>query len=75
MWHDSALPKGLQRNHFLSLATEEAIRRVRRHDPKLFEPASYDKEWAIMTNFHTSAAWAWAHAEDETPGMILYNDL
>ncbi|KAG9250086.1 uncharacterized protein F5Z01DRAFT_427213 [Emericellopsis atlantica] len=70
-----ALPKGSKRNHFLSLATTESMEKMRRHDPTLFEPASYDKDWAVMTNYYTSAAWAWATLEDETPRMIFYNDV
>jgi hypothetical protein len=75
MPHDRALPKGAQRNHFLALATVESIQKIRRHDPKLFEPASYGKDWALMTNYHPSAAWAWAHMNEDTPAMILYNDI
>lgn len=57
------------------MATAEAIGKVKTHDPKLFQPASYDKEWAVLLNYNPSAAWAWAVCEYNTPPLIMYNDV
>lgn len=71
----SVLPRDATRQHFLALATAEAVRKVKKHDPALFQPASYDKDWAVMLNYHPSAAWAWAVCDRTTPPLIMYNDV
>ncbi|KAK7422305.1 hypothetical protein QQZ08_009527 [Neonectria magnoliae] len=70
-----ALPRGPWREHFLALATADAVDRVKRHDPHLFEPAAYGKKSAVLMNYLPSAAWTWAVCEEDTPRLIMYNDL
>lgn len=70
-----ALPRGPTRDHFLALATAEAVNKVKAHDPKLFQAASYDKEWAVLLNYYPSAAWAWAVCDQDSPPLIMYNDV
>ncbi|KAF7561440.1 hypothetical protein G7046_g2714 [Stylonectria norvegica] len=69
------LPRGPQREHFLALATADAVQKVKRHDPKLFEPAAYEKKSAVLMNYLPSAAWTWAVCEEDAPRLIMYNDL
>jgi len=69
------LPKGPKRQHFLALATADAVDKVRRHDPNLFEPASYGHKAAVLMNYLPSAAWTWAVCEQEHPQLIMYNDV
>jgi hypothetical protein len=69
-----ALPPA-EREHFLSLATTEAVKKVKKYDPKLFAPASYDKECAVLMKYHTGAAWAWAVCDEARPSMLLYTDV
>ncbi|KAF7553991.1 hypothetical protein G7Z17_g3235 [Cylindrodendrum hubeiense] len=69
------LPRGPRREHFLALATANAVDKVKRHDPQLFEPAAYGKKSAVLLNYLPSAAWTWAVCEQEAPGLIMYNDL
>lgn len=71
----SVLPRGPKREHFLSLATSEAVEKVRGHDPKLFEPASYGKTSAVLMNYLPSAAWTWAVCEEDIPRLIMYSDV
>ncbi|KPM38777.1 hypothetical protein AK830_g7773 [Neonectria ditissima] len=70
-----ALPRGPWREHFLALATADAVDRVKRHDPQLFEPAAYGKKSAVLMNYLPSAAWTWAVCEEDEPRLIMYNDL
>ncbi|KAI5464506.1 hypothetical protein BGZ63DRAFT_153818 [Mariannaea sp. PMI_226] len=69
------LPQGTRREHFLALATADAVDKVRRHDPDLFNPAAYGKKSAVLMNYLPSAAWTWAVCEQEAPRLIMYNDL
>ncbi|KAH7175482.1 hypothetical protein EDB81DRAFT_6981 [Dactylonectria macrodidyma] len=69
------LPRGPWRDHFLALATVNAVDKVKRHDPQLFEPAAYGKKSAVLLNYLPSAAWTWAVCEQETPRIIMYNDI
>ncbi|RBR03777.1 hypothetical protein FVER53590_02175 [Fusarium verticillioides] len=69
------LPRGPNRQHFLALATADAVEKVRRHDPKLFESASYGHKAAVLMNYLPSAAWTWAVCEHEHPRLIMYNDV
>ncbi|RGP67844.1 3 like [Fusarium sporotrichioides] len=69
------LPQGAKRQHFLALATANAVEKVRRHDPDLFEPASYGHKAAVLMNYLPSAAWTWAVCEQEHPRLIMYNDV
>ena len=70
-----ALPLGPKRDHFLSLATEEAIAKMKEHKPELFEAAAYDKPWAVIMNYLPSAAWTWAVCDKEAAPLITYNDV
>lgn len=69
------LPQGPEREHFLALATADAVEKVRRHDPNLYEPASYGHKASVLMTYLPSAAWTWAVCEAENPRMIMYNDL
>ncbi|KAJ4316905.1 hypothetical protein N0V84_007629 [Fusarium piperis] len=69
------LPRGPSREHFLALATADAVEKVRRHDPNLFENASYGHKASVLMNYLPSAAWTWAVCEQECPRLIMYNDL
>lgn len=70
------LPRGPRRDHFLGLATPEAVKKVKAQDPKTFEPATCGgKAPGVMMHYGTSAAWAWAVCEQESPGMIMYSDI
>ncbi|KAH6894090.1 hypothetical protein B0T10DRAFT_398770 [Thelonectria olida] len=69
------LPQGPRREHFLALATANAVDKVKRHDPNLFTPAAYGKKSAVLMNYLPSAAWTWAVCEQETPPLIMYNDV
>ncbi|KAH6605597.1 hypothetical protein Trco_004750, partial [Trichoderma cornu-damae] len=69
------LPRGPRREHFLSLATVEAIGKARSADPKVFQPADYGRDMALLFKYHSSAAWAWAVCEWENPPLIAYTDV
>ncbi|KAK5994934.1 LanC-like-like-like protein [Cladobotryum mycophilum] len=70
-----ALPRGPLREHFLGLATVEAIEKAKRLDREVFEPANYGQDKAVIFSYHTSAAWTWGVCEQETPPMIVYTDV
>ncbi|KAL6889224.1 hypothetical protein HDV57DRAFT_317874 [Trichoderma longibrachiatum] len=69
------LPHGPRREHFLSLATEEAVKAAKSVDPDVFSPADYGHGMSLLFNYHSSAAWAWAVCESDNPPMIAYTDV
>ncbi|PTB68350.1 hypothetical protein BBK36DRAFT_1139839 [Trichoderma citrinoviride] len=69
------LPRGPHREHFLSLATIEAMEQAKIVDPDVFLPADYGHAMALLFNYHSSAAWTWAVCELESPPMVVYTDV
>ncbi|KAL6874882.1 hypothetical protein J3F83DRAFT_522877 [Trichoderma novae-zelandiae] len=69
------LPRGPRREHFLSLATVEAMEKAKSVDPDAFLPADYGHDMSLLFKYHSSAAWAWAVCELESPPMIVYTDV
>ncbi|KAL7792610.1 hypothetical protein V8C37DRAFT_409940 [Trichoderma ceciliae] len=69
------LPRGPRREHFLSLATVEAIEKAKSVDPDIFLPADYGRDMALLFKYHSSAAWTWAVCEWENPPLIVYTDI
>ncbi|KAI1044492.1 hypothetical protein LB505_006977 [Fusarium chuoi] len=64
------------RNHACAMEfLETHLEKVRRHDPNLFESASYGHKAAVLMNYLPSAAWTWAVCEQEHPRLIMYNDV
>lgn len=70
-----ALPTGEQRNHFLSVATPSSVHRIRKHDPTMFEQASYGKDAAVLMKYLPSAVWTWLVCEQEHPKLVMYTDV
>ncbi|KAH7316464.1 hypothetical protein B0I35DRAFT_409662 [Stachybotrys elegans] len=70
-----SLPRGQNREHFLALASPEAVSKVKNHDPKLFAPAAYNRDSSVLMNYLSSAAWTWMVYDQETPPMIMFNDI
>ncbi|KAJ9155491.1 LanC-like protein 2 [Pleurostoma richardsiae] len=70
-----ALPLGRQREHFLAMATPENIARMRSQDSSLFEPADFGMKYGITPSYRASAAWSWLVHDQESPGIIAYNDV
>ncbi|KAL7951945.1 hypothetical protein V8C42DRAFT_305725 [Trichoderma barbatum] len=69
------LPLGPRREHFLSLATVEAIDEAKSVDPEVFLPADYGYDMSLLFKYHTGAAWTWAVCGWENPPMIVYTDV
>ncbi|KAM0255082.1 hypothetical protein ACHAQJ_006161 [Trichoderma viride] len=69
------LPRGPRREHFLSLATVEAIEKAKELDPEVFQPADYGRDMALLFKYYPSAAWTWAVCEEENPPLIAYTDV
>jgi hypothetical protein len=71
----TALLHGSRRNHFLALATPEAVERARKDNLEMFKRACYTAETSPYFNYLPSTAWAWAVAEMEDPPVIASNDV
>jgi hypothetical protein len=69
------LPRGPRREHFLSLATVEAVEKAKEVDPEVFLPADYGRDMALLFKYHSSAAWTWAVCKKENPPLIVYTDI
>ncbi|KAM0461065.1 hypothetical protein ACHAO4_001865 [Trichoderma viride] len=70
-----ALPRGPRREHFLSLATVEAIEEAKRLEPGVFNRTDYGQDMAITFKYHSSAAWTWAVCGQEDPLMLIQTDI
>lgn len=71
----SSLPKGPKREHFLALATPDAVENMKRQDPTLFKAHNYGAALSVLLGYWPSAAWAWSVYEEDEPRMILFNDI
>ncbi|KAK1248816.1 hypothetical protein MKX08_007036 [Trichoderma sp. CBMAI-0020] len=75
IWKYGALPHGPRREHFLSLATVEAIEEAKRLEPGVFNRTDYGQDIAITFKYHSSAAWTWAVCGQEDPLMLIQTDV
>lgn len=64
-----------QRNSFLVHATTDGVAEVRKSDPSNYEKANYGAEFALLTGYWPSAAWAWLVSDKDQVGIIGYNDV
>lgn len=69
------LPPGSQRQHFLSLATPEAVEAAKAKDPKMFEEAHYGMVGSPVLTYLASSVWTWAVCEQDEPRMFIFNDV
>jgi hypothetical protein len=51
------------------------VEKAKSVDPDVFLPADYGHGMALLFNYYSSAAWAWAVCELENPPMIAYTDV
>jgi hypothetical protein len=73
-WCARALEPGPRRDHFLALATPDYVAERKEWD-KIFQPADYGKPYSLLASYSPSAAWAWMVCDEETPGIIGFNDI
>ena len=71
----SSFPKGPKREHFLALATPDAVAEAKTRDPTLFMASNYGIEQSLILSYWSSAAWAWSVYEEDEPPLILFNDI
>lgn len=71
----SALKAGTRRNHFLAIASQENMERLKRRDSSLFGSAPDAVSDYLLMCYWPSSVWVWAVCEKEQPGMILYTDI
>lgn len=57
------------------MATPENVAERKEWDDKIFQPADYGRPYSLLTSYSPSAAWAWMVCDEETPGIIGFNDI
>lgn len=70
-----ALPRGEKRNHFLSLATPDAIKAAKLQDSAMFADAHYNMRYCTLQVYDLSALWTWAVCDMEEPPILCYTDV
>lgn len=72
---NSVLPRGPKRNHFLAMATPDAVAQAKEADSDMFADAHYEWTYSVPMRYDLSAIWAWAVCEEEEPTMVFYTDI